>query len=69
MPNMSYCRFENTARDLADCADNIADPLSESEHEARKRLLRQCVRVLRSIGIEVDDEDLKEAIEETNEWQ
>lgn len=23
MPNMSYCRFENTARDLRDCLDTI----------------------------------------------
>lgn len=23
MGNMSYCRFENTARDLADCVDAI----------------------------------------------
>ena len=23
MPNMSYCRFENTARDLVDCVNAI----------------------------------------------
>ena len=23
MPNMSYCRFENTARDLRDCVEAI----------------------------------------------
>lgn len=22
MPNMSYCRFSNTAKDLQDCVDN-----------------------------------------------
>jgi hypothetical protein len=28
MANMSYCRFENTARDFRDCVDNINDPTS-----------------------------------------
>ncbi len=25
MPNMSYCRFENTTRDMQDCLDAIED--------------------------------------------
>lgn len=25
MANMSYCRFENTARDLGDCLDTLAE--------------------------------------------
>ena len=44
MPNMSYCRFENTANDLQDCVDHWDDTPDEelsSDHERRgkKRLL------------------------------
>ena len=43
MSNMSYCRFENTYRDLMDCYENMADKdLSNEEERARKRLLELC---------------------------
>jgi len=29
MANMSYCRFENTNRDLVDCGNAIAEALDE----------------------------------------
>lgn len=36
MSNMSYCRFQNTLRDLKDCLDAIDGNLSElSKEEAR----------------------------------
>lgn len=42
MPNMSYCRFENTLDDLAECVDAMLDveegdkpTLSLNEHELR----------------------------------
>ena len=38
MGNMSYCRNENTAQDLADVWDNWDDDLSEYETKARARL-------------------------------
>lgn len=31
MANMSYCRFENTARDLADCVDAMQEVYSKEE--------------------------------------
>ena len=40
MPNMSYCRFENTARDLVDCRDNwdeVPDEELSSDHERRAK--------------------------------
>ena len=40
MSNMSYCRFENTASDLADCFDHMYDDLEGSEQEARARIIR-----------------------------
>ncbi len=43
MRNMSYCRFENTARDLADCVRAIqggeTDGLSEYERKGLIELL------------------------------
>ena len=38
MSNMSYCRFQNTLKDLRDCADaleEIGDNLAELSKEAR----------------------------------
>ena len=46
MPNMAYCRFENTLRDLHDCAEHVFDKdLSDREEDARRRLLRVCVEL------------------------
>lgn len=43
MPNMSYCRFENTFRDLQDCANHWHDDdLSESEKLYQKKLIELC---------------------------
>ncbi len=45
MSNMSYCRFENTLRDLRDCYDALHDgekPSSEGERRALNRLLETC---------------------------
>ncbi len=41
---MSYCRFENTYRDLRDCLSAIADDekLSKSEAEFAGRLVEIC---------------------------
>jgi len=46
MPNMSYCRFENTYRDLLDCYYNMNDKLSESETEYREKILDLCQQML-----------------------
>ena len=47
MSNMSYCRFENTARDLQDCLDaiqngEINDLGSQYEVDALEELLDLC---------------------------
>jgi hypothetical protein len=58
MPNMSYCRFENTLGDLQDCYDNLDDTgegeLSDSETKARKRLIEMCCDIACDHGDEVD---------------
>lgn len=44
--NMSYCRFENTVRDLADCQEHLSDrDLSDTEERARKRLIKICKQI------------------------
>jgi len=46
MANMSYCRFENTFRDLLECYDflsyNDIDELSESEKKYALKLIKLC---------------------------
>jgi hypothetical protein len=53
MPNMSYCRFQNTLRDLYDCNEHIEDEVSQDEEKARKRLIKLC----KSIADAYADED------------
>ena len=43
MGNMSYCKFENTVKDIEDCLESLDDDLGEmSKYELRayKRFLR-----------------------------
>ena len=45
MPNMSYCRFQNTLSDLEDCIDSLDEgdwELSEEEMQAAKDLFEAC---------------------------
>ena len=50
MGNMSYCRFENTARDLGDCLDAIengkTNDLSAYETSGLRDLLDYCEAIL-----------------------
>lgn len=46
MANMSYCRFQNTLRDLRDCYEHIDDDnLSETESKARNKLIILCTDI------------------------
>jgi hypothetical protein len=49
MGNMSYCRFENTLKDLRDCYKDMSETdfyeLSESEQEARNKLVALCQNI------------------------
>lgn len=66
MPNMSYCRFQNTATDLDDCQlaleemiDGSGAPLSREELVAAIRLVKACrdiaALVAEAGGCDVDD--------------
>ncbi len=58
MANMSYCRFENTYRDLEDCYGHINDTnLSESEKTYRQRLINLCLDIIEEAEDEGEDED------------
>jgi hypothetical protein len=47
MSNMSYCRFQNTLRDLQDCQDHINDGnLDQHEKSARMELIRVCMEIV-----------------------
>ena len=51
MSNMSYCRFENTARDLEDCLDAIRDGeindlSSQYEVDGLEELLELCKNIV-----------------------
>lgn len=43
MPNLSYCRFQNTLPDILDCANHINDDdLSPEELRARNMIIFVC---------------------------
>ena len=49
--NMSYCRFQNTVTDLADCMDALEEidydltKLSADEEQAARRLIEICQEI------------------------
>jgi hypothetical protein len=49
--NMSYCRFQNTLRDLKDCIEHMEDEdLSEDEGSARQEMIDKCQHVAVMFG-------------------
>ena len=66
MSNMSYCRFENTARDLEDCLDaiqngEISDLSSQYEVDALEQLLDLCRDVV------AYKDEIQDAIDNNND--
>ena len=66
MSNMSYCRFENTARDLRDCLDAIQDGEindlgSQYEVDALEELLDLCKEVV------AYKDEIQDAIDNNND--
>ena len=49
MPNMSYCRFENTYNDLRDCLDALdnssVEELEENASQYEKRYIRKLIKL------------------------
>ena len=63
MPNMSYCRFENTYRDLMDCETALSDggKLSKQESEYAFRLVKLC-RMITEQFEDMNDEEIRESL-------
>ena len=79
MSNMSYCRFRNTAGDLADCQDALErllngqrdedgerETLSREELQAAKQLVATCLNVVELLAESVG-EQLENMTEEAME--
>lgn len=80
MSNMSYCRFENTDRDLGDCETALEElasgehgKLSRSELVAAKSLVNSCVNILTLIADQagktiedLDENDIDKALNTMN---
>ena len=76
MSNMSYCRWQNTASDLRDCALDLEErmqggteedaprPLSWEEARARERLMRTAAEMFEQLGVDVDIEAAIEQLKE-----
>jgi hypothetical protein len=56
MANMSYCRFQNTVKDLQECFDCLFDDLSPEEAKARKQLISLCRSIVAEVSDDEDDE-------------
>ena len=62
MSNMAYCRFHNTAQDLADCEEHLFDDdLSPQEQRARLRLIKQCMAIAMDGECFIEEEEQKQA--------
>lgn len=64
MANMSYCRMENTAKDLRDVAENMGDVSTVSEAKAQVRIYEICQRIVDEHDIDTLKEQLAELIAE-----
>jgi hypothetical protein len=54
MPNMSYCRFENTFNDLLDCLRNITEETNSRDEMYRKRMLDLLITMVDNCSNESD---------------
>ena len=71
---MSYCRFENTLRDLRDCYNNMGNgDLSKSEFFARKQMIEMCINIVERYDELVNEEFEEEEVEgmfiDDEEWE
>ena len=68
MSNMSYCRFENTLRDLQDCYANMDnDGLSKSEFYMRRRMVELCMSIANEYDDIIEQEFLEDDFEDEAE--
>jgi len=70
MSNMSYCRFQNTALDFADCLANLRTldpdehhPNNAAELDSRRRLIEGAADMLEAIGVDIDRHELDQLLD------
>jgi hypothetical protein len=64
MPNMSYCRFENTVHDMQDCIYAIEDGDTSELSSSEVRALEEFLDLAREItNLEYDIEEILEKYE------
>ena len=72
MPNMSYCRFENTLRDLEDCQSALhriyddVDEMSRYEKNSVVELVALCKQISDEWGVDEVQEIIDNAKVEDN---
>jgi len=68
MPNMSYCRFQNTSQDLGDCyrwlGENHYEDLSEDEKDAFTGILKMSFSLLQDYSEEILGFEIEKADED-----
>lgn len=65
MPNMSYCRFQNTYQDLMDCYENLNDSdLSHNERRYREKLIELCQDILDEYDPQEEEDEENDDFEE-----
>jgi len=54
MPNMSYCRFENTSKDLGDCVENweLEEDANDYEKEGKRKIIELAREIIDMEGEE-----------------
>lgn len=60
MTNMSYCRFENTLRDLRDCSEHLyetKEELGEYEWAAKLKLIKLCLEIVSEVYPDLADSE------------
>lgn len=63
MGNLSYCRFENTAKDLRDCLEHFDEDLEGYEFKARNKIVQLAKQIVDEFG----DEEFKEIKDDEDE--
>ena len=64
MANMSYCRFENTSRDIADCIEalnesdwDLEEMIENASSDYEARGMKRFVKLCKEVAEGFEDED------------
>ena len=66
---MSYCRFQNTVKDLRDCHNNLFEELEGNEKLARIELVHTCMDILMDLGVSISEDEVEDVREQLKEYE